>query len=122
MRETIDLKSNKTEAFSIGVTTLELALLESSEDLYNYKDNIFNKGLMDARIQRCSQRYSVFFTQVVKMLTDMNPKERLSSGECWATLSPYGEYIDNVIQFTPDRYKSQRALDQYMKTVKAGKF
>ena len=76
---------------------------------------------MEKSLLACSQRYSKFFTEVLKMLTNLDASSRASCGECWATLNPYGSYIDNVISFTPNKHKSQESLFNYIKKMKSGK-
>ncbi len=82
------LNQHKTDVFSIGVSFIELSVLKSSEDLYDYKNCRLNEQLLGVRKQDMSRLYSDYYCKVIDSLADMNVDTRCTCGETWAILNP----------------------------------
>ena len=71
---------SKAEAFSLGISILEAALLENSEDLYELRPTrSLNEAVVMERLQRVRQKYPVLESYLSLMLK-LRPEDRLSGG------------------------------------------
>ena len=78
------------ESFSIGLTMLDAALLENSEELYDFKKLSFkNRVLNDNVVSLKTGNYSPFFVKTILNLLESKSVERLTPGEALAIIRPY---------------------------------
>jgi hypothetical protein len=92
------------EAFSIGLTILDAALLYDSEQLYDLKGMSFQYSIFNDNVVRLkTDKYSPFFVRTVLNLLEGKSVERVTPGESLAILQPYYEEIIELREFKPDR-------------------
>lgn len=84
--------SAKSEAFSLGMTLLEVALLESSEDLYGVKPRSLDTKALEKKLKTVAEEYPQF-RHYLGLLLNTNEGQRYSAGEVWSILRVYSEKI-----------------------------
>lgn len=75
-KQTLNLvQKSKGEVFEIGITLIEMALLESCQHLFKIKPHVDQKEL-SKMIARISQGYSTFFKNCLELMTEANAVDR----------------------------------------------
>lgn len=69
----------KAEAFSLGMTLLEAATLENSEDIYQFNPRSINFTLLDERLVTVGRKYILLHRYLAQLLKS-KAEERLSGG------------------------------------------
>ena len=110
------------EAFSIGLTMLDAALLTDNEELYEMRNLRFNIHRFHENLVKWKESsYSPFLVRTVENLLEINWYERPTAGEVRAVLEPYEEQIRNLEPFAPSKEKSKARLDSYQTGTKGKK-
>ena len=102
------------EAFSIGLTILDAAILHDSEELYDLKKMSFKYSVFNDNVVKLkTDKYSPFFVKTVVNLLEGKSVERITPGEALSILQPYQEEIMELKEFVPDRDKSKVSLQEF---------
>lgn len=113
------LPNSKTEAFSLGLSILEAALLENSEDLYANSPRVIDLQELTRRIERLGKKYPLL-KHYVSLLLKLAPEERYSSGELWSVLKIYSVQITDTKPFTRKEAEEARSLQDFRKNGNRG--
>lgn len=67
---------NKSDVFSLGMTLVHAANLESPLSSYDWSKKYISKAELDSHLQKIQNNYSPRFTQLVKAMTELDENQR----------------------------------------------
>ena len=105
----------KSEAFSLGMSILEAALLENSENIYTLSPRAIDIQELQRRLGRLQSRYPLLF-QYLSLILAENPASRLSAAQLWVMMKVHSSEIHMMRPFNRDARREESALQNFLTT------
>ncbi|EGR34313.1 protein kinase domain protein [Ichthyophthirius multifiliis] len=106
-----NINQNKSDVYSIGMTMLYCASLQTMNQCYNYDNLQIDTQVLNQLQLFMKGEYSKFFNNIVNLMLSDNPDDRPTSQFIYQILQPFETQILNLQPFNPDYETLRRHLD-----------
>ncbi|KAL4438379.1 hypothetical protein ABPG74_009418 [Tetrahymena malaccensis] len=107
-----DVNQVKSDVYSIGMTILACATLQTSPSWYNYDECQINYNYVNYLLDFSKNQYSDFFCKVVKIMLSENAEDRPTPSIIYKILQPYEKDILALKPFNPEKEIIKKSLEQ----------
>ncbi|KAL4486494.1 hypothetical protein ABPG72_018448 [Tetrahymena utriculariae] len=114
-----DINQVKSDIYSIGMTMLACATLQTSPSWYNYDECQINYNYVNYLLDFSKNQYSDFFCKVVKIMLSENSEDRPTPSIIYKILQPYEKDILALKPFNPEKEIIKKSLEQESSQLKA---